>query len=156
MKYKEHFELIKKPMTQDDSRSNLELELQQVKPFDFSKLKLNLVDNIVESINKKVYENLGIAEDTLILREALYKASIYDKLCKDLGCPLDFAITPYRLSGLKKIWYHKQWCDVVRIVCYEEATKPYMEVRCKDYKYLKMIFLEDYQNTWWLKENREE
>lgn len=155
MKYKEHFELIRKPMTECSSSLSLELELKQVKPFDFS--KLNLVDtNIVESINKKVYENLGIAEDTLILREALYKASMYDKLCKDLGCPLDFATTPYRLSGLKKIWYHKQWCDVVRIVCYEEATKPYMEVRCKDYKYLKMIFLDDYKNTWWLKEDKSE
>lgn len=155
MKYKEHFELIKKPLTEEMTNLNLELELKQVKPFDFSGFNV-LDNNIVESINKKVYENLGIAEDTLILREALLKASMYDKLCKDLGCPLDFAIIPYRLSGLKKIWYHKQWCDVVRIVCYEEATKPYMEIRCKDYKYLKMIFLEDYKNTWWLKEDREE
>ena len=67
---------------------------------------------------------------------------------EEIGCPLDFVATPYKLSGLKKIWYHNQWCEVVRIVVYEEATKPYMEVRCKDYKYLKMILLEDYGKTW--------
>lgn len=87
---------------------------------------------------------------------------IYNKLGQledieeELGCPLDLVLVPYSLSGLKKIWYHKQWCDVVRVVAYEEATRPYMEVRCKDYKYLKTIFLDDYKNTWWLKEDRSE
>lgn len=74
----------------------------------------------------------------------------YKQLAEEIGCPLDFVATPYKLSGLKKIWYHNQWCEVVRIVVYEEATKPYMEVRCKDYKYLKMILLEDYGKTWFL------
>lgn len=72
------------------------------------------------------------------------KLSQLEDLAEQIGCPLDFD----KLSGLKKIWYHNQWCEVVRIVVYEEATKPYMEVRCKDYKYLKMILLEDYGVTW--------
>jgi hypothetical protein len=76
------------------------------------------------------------------------KLSQLEDLKEQIGCPLDFVATPYKLSGLKKIWYHNQWCEVVRIVVYEEATKPYMEVRCKDYKYLKMILLEDYGKTW--------
>ena len=76
------------------------------------------------------------------------KLSQLEDLAEQIGCPLDFVATPYKLSGLKKIWYRNQWCEVVRIVVYEEATKPYMEVRCKDYKYLKMILLEDYGKTW--------
>ena len=79
-----------------------------------------------------------------------------EDLEEELGCPLDLVLVPYSLSGLKKIWYHKQWCDVIRVVAYEEATRPYMEVRCKDYKYLKTIFLDDYKNTWWLKEDKSE
>jgi hypothetical protein len=75
------------------------------------------------------------------------KLSQLEDLAEQIGCPLDFVATPYKLSGLKKIWYHNQWCEVVRIVVNEEATKPYMEVRCKDYKYLKMILLEDYGKT---------
>lgn len=78
------------------------------------------------------------------------KLSQLEDLAEQIGCSLDFVATPYKLSGLKKIWYHNQWCEVVRIVVYEEATKPYMEVRCKDYKYLKMILLEDYGKTWFL------
>ncbi len=89
-------------------------------------------------------------------QNALNKLGKIEDLEEEIGCPLDFVATPYKLSGLKKIWYHKQWCDVVRIVVYEEATRPYMEVRCKDYKYLKQIFLDDYKNTWWLKETKEE
>ena len=83
-------------------------------------------------------------------------ASKFHSLEDKLGCPLDFVLIPYFISGLKKVWYHKQWCDVVRVVAYEEATRPYMEVRCKDYKYLKMIFLDDYKNTWFLKDDKSE
>lgn len=88
--------------------------------------------------------------------EMAEKLRHFENLEEEIGCPLEFTSTPYRLSGLRKIWYHKQWCDVVRIVVYEEMTRPYMEVRCKDYKYLKMIFLDDYKNTWWLREDKSE
>lgn len=83
-----------------------------------------------------------------LIEEVVDKLGELEDLAEQIGCPLDFVATPYKLSGLKKIWYHNQWCEVVRIVVYEEATKPYMEVRCKDYKYLKMILLEDYGKTW--------
>lgn len=85
-----------------------------------------------------------------LIEEVVDKLGELEDLAEQIGCPLDFVATPYKLSGLKKIWYHNQWCEVVRIVVYEEATKPYMEVRCKDYKYLKMILLEDYGKTWFL------
>lgn len=81
---------------------------------------------------------------------------IYNKLGQledieeELKCPLDFVATPYRLVGLRKIWYRKQYCEVVRIVAYEEATRPYMEVRVKGLKYLKMVFLDDYKDIWFL------
>ena len=94
----------------------------------------------IDKYDNKVYNKLGKIED----------------LAEQIGCPLGLVLVPYSLSGLKKIWYHKQWCDVVRVVAYEEATRPYMEVRCKDYKYLKTIFLDDYKNTWWLKEDKSE
>ena len=95
----------------------------------------------------------------LTFKGFIFNEPIADKLSQledseeEIGCPLDFVATPYKLSGLKKIWYHNQWCEVVRIVVYEEGTKPYMEVRCKDYKYLKMILLEDYGKTWALTKN---
>ena len=99
---------------------------------------------------------IGLTVDELAELEKELKdhdgLSQLEDLAEQIGCPLDFAATPYKLSGLKKIWYHNQWCEVVRIVVYEEATKPYMEVRCKDYKYLKMILLEDYGKTWALTE----
>lgn len=85
-----------------------------------------------------------------LAKRALKQEESNRELEKQIGCPLDFVTTPYKLSGLKKVWYHDQWCEVVRIVVYEEATKPYMEVRCKDYKYLKMILLEDCGKTWFL------
>ena len=78
------------------------------------------------------------------------KLGQYEDIEEDLKCPLDFCITPYHLTGLKKIWYRKQWCDVVRIVIYEEATRPYMEVRVKELKNLKIVFLDNYGETWFL------
>ena len=80
----------------------------------------------------------------------------YKDLEEQIGCPLDLVLIPYFISGLKKVWYHNQWCDVVRIVAYEEATTPYMEVRCKDYDYLKFIPLTNYKKTFWLKEDKSE
>jgi hypothetical protein len=87
---------------------------------------------------------------------AIDKLGKLEDLEEQIGCPLDFVATPYKFSGLRKIWYHKQWCEVVRIVVYEEMTRPYMEVRCKGYKYLKMILLDDYKITWWLREDKSE
>jgi len=109
--------------------------------------KLGQLEDLLQSYNVK---------DLKELDKLLGMATTYEELSKQLGCPLDLVLVPYSLSGLKKIWYHKQWCDVVRVVAYEEATRPYMEVRCKDYKYLKTIFLDDYKNTWWLKEDKSE
>lgn len=111
------------------------------------------------------WDKLGLIEEVLDefcvtniqdLRRRLENSDKFGELQEKINCPLDFITTPYSLSGLKKVWYHKQWCDVVRVVAYEEATKPYMEIRCKDYKYLKMVLLEDYKNTWWLKEDKSE
>lgn len=84
----------------------------------------------------------------LAIDKALGELYDYKKVEEELKCPLDFCITPYSLTGLKKIWYRKQWCDVVRIVIYEEATRPYMEVRVKELKNLKIIFLDNYGETW--------
>lgn len=165
MKYKEHFELIKKPMTEDGSKLGLELELKQVKPFDFS--KLNLVDNnIVESINKKVYENLGIAEDTLILREALYKASMYDKVCKDLGCPLEVVFKAIEDGivikgdineyGTMTLWLDNKPLEALvgEKLDFEEPELIKFNVwcfSCHGGSYRGCVSLKDYKNTWWLK-----
>ena len=99
-----------------------------------------------KKLEGEFYENQTLAIDG----NAIEKLGQLEDLAEQIGCPLDFVTTPYKLSGLKKVWYHDQWCEVVRIVVYEEATKPYMEVRCKNYKYLKMILLEEYGKTWFL------
>lgn len=116
--------------------------------------ELEALEDIILYLNAS--ESKGLyCKNIEVIKNALKN---YDKLSKlkdledQIGCPLDFVTAPYKLSGLKKIWYHNQWCEVVRIVVYEEATKPYMEVRCKGYKYLKMILLEDYGKTWFLTE----
>lgn len=88
--------------------------------------------------------------------QAYHKLGKLEDIEEELECPLDFITTPYYISGIRKIWYHKKWCEVVIIVAYEEATRPYMEIRCSDYKNLKMVFLDDYKKTWWLKEDRSE
>lgn len=74
---------------------------------------------------------------------------------EDLGYPLDFVLLPCKKTGDKKIWYHDSWCDVIRIVPYEQSTRPYMEVKCVEYDYPKLVFLDDYKVTWWLEENKE-
>lgn len=149
MKYKDHFELIKKPMTECSSSLSFELEFKQVKPFDFS--KLNLVDtNIVESINKKVYENLGIAEDTLILREALYKASIYDKLCKDLGCPLEVAF-----KALKEGIYTEK-IDNTLLISKDVSLKHNGKQFVFILEHCYYVVTKNYKKTWWLKKDRSE
>lgn len=88
--------------------------------------------------------------------QIVQKLGKLEDLEDELGCPLDLVLIPYFISGLKKVWYHNQWCDVVRVVAYEEATTPYMEVRCKDYDYLKFIPLTNYKKTFWLRENKSE
>lgn len=91
-----------------------------------------------------------------ICEDIIDKLGKLEDLEEQLGCSLDLVLIPYFISGLKKVWYHNQWCDVVRVVAYEEATTPYMEVRCKDYDYLKFIPLTNYKKTFWLKEDKSE
>ena len=98
----------------------------------------------------------GISISKNLLQNAYDKLGKLEDLEEEIGCPLDLVLIPYFISGLKKVWYHNQWCDVVRVVAYEEATTPYMEVRCKDYDYLKFIPLTNYKKTFWLKEDKSE
>ena len=129
-----------------DSKTSLEfLKQQTISDIAFHK---------DSTITKNLY-NLYFTDFDNI-EQALTKYESYKKLEEKIQCPLELVATPFRYSGLRKIWYHKQWCEVVRIVVYEEYTRPYMEVRCSDYKYLKTIFLDDYKNTWWLREDKSE
>lgn len=89
-------------------------------------------------------------------QEFINKLGRLEEIADELKVPSEFIPIPYYLSGLKKVWYHNQWCDVVRVVAYEEATTPYMEIRCKDYDYLKFIPLDKYKKTFWLKEDKSE
>ncbi len=99
------------------------------------------------------YAEMYVAKDDT---RAIQKLGKLEDLEQQIGCPLEVVLIPYFISGLKKVWYHNQWCDVVRVVAYEEATTPYMEVRCKDYDYLKFIPLTNYKKTFWLKEDKSE
>ena len=110
---------------------------------------------VEEIIETDEYIPLNYSTDTTI-GKCVDKLGRLEDLEDELKVPLEFILMPYYLSDLKKVWYHNQWCDVVRVVAYEEATTPYMEVRCKDYDYLKFIPLDNYKKTFWLKEDKSE
>lgn len=98
----------------------------------------------------------GVHDRNFMTKAALQKLQKLEDIEEVIKAPVEYCAEPYYLSDLKQIYYRKRYCDVVRIVIYEEATKPYMEIRCSEFKHLKMLFLEDYKNTWWLtKEERE-
>lgn len=112
------------------------------------------MSRLTEKVNNHNYIYKGL--NPAICEDIIDKLGKLEDMEDELKVPLEFILIPYYLSGLKKVWYHNQWCDVVRVVAYEEATTPYMEVRCKDYDYLKFIPLDNYKKTFWLKEDRSE
>ncbi len=77
-----------------------------------------------------------------------------------LGCPLEIVITPYFKRGKLEVFYHNKMREVIRVVAFEEATRPYMEIFYRDNEKekfkVKTIWLDDYKKTWWLKEDRSE
>lgn len=83
-----------------------------------------------------------------------------EDLEEELGCPLEVVITPYCKRGKLEVFYRGKMREVIRVVAFEEATRPYIDVFYRDNEKeqfkVKTIWLDDYKKTWWLKEDKSE
>lgn len=90
----------------------------------------------------------------------LNKLGKLEDLEEQLGCPLEVVITPYFKRGKLEIFYRGKMREVIRVVAFEEATRPYMDVFYRDNEKeqfkVRTIWLDDYKKTWWLKEDKSE
>lgn len=160
--YKDYFEITTTQNESEHSIKEVKLEVQQIKPFDFSPISIDNVDSILESINKQVYEKIGIAEDSMILREALLKAQMYDDISNQLGCPLEvrekalngFYIPSYGYVSNDDDFIYLRKDDkgyYLKVVIHpSKPTPPHF------YGYCDIHYLKDYKKTWWLSETKEE
>ena len=84
----------------------------------------------------------------------------YGELGEQIGCPLEVVITPYFKRGKLEVFYRGKMREVIRVVAFEEATRPYMDVFYRDNEKeqfkVRTIWLDDYKKTWWLREDRSE
>lgn len=84
----------------------------------------------------------------------------YKDLEEQIGCPLEVVITPYFKIGKLEVFYRGKMREVIRVVAFEEATRPYMDVFYRDNEKeqfkVRTIWLDDYKKTWWLKEDKSE
>ena len=96
----------------------------------------------------KMYDNYKsiIEKDLEILKK-------YKSIEQELGCPLDIIFKAIKQG---KIWWHEQWCKIFIVAVYEDSTRPYIEVICKDYNYHRLAFIDEYKKSWWLKKDRSE
>ena len=83
-----------------------------------------------------------------------------EDLEEQLGCPLEVVITPYFKRGKLEVFYRGKMREVIRVVAFEQATRPYMDVFYRDNEKeqfkVKTIWLDDYKKTWWLKKDKSE
>lgn len=90
----------------------------------------------------------------------LNKLGKLEDLEEQLGCPLEVVITPYFKRGKLEVFYRGKMREVIRVVAFEEATIPYIDVFYRDNEKkqfkVKTIWLDDYKKTWWLKEDKSE
>ena len=91
---------------------------------------------------------------------AIDKLGKLEDLEEQLGCPLEVVITPYFKRGKLEVFYRGKMREVIRVVAFEEATRPYMDVFYRDNEKeqfkVRTIWLDDYKKTWWLKEDKSE
>ncbi len=83
-----------------------------------------------------------------------------EDLEEEIGCPLGVVITPYFKRGKLEVFYRGKMREVIRVVAFEEATRPYMDVFYRDNEKeqfkVRTIWLDDYKKNWWLKEDKSE
>lgn len=94
------------------------------------------------------------------LEEELEYADSCHKVEEEIGCPLEVVITPYFKRGKLEVFYRGKMREVIRVVAFEQATRPYMDVFYRDNEKeqfkVKTIWLDDYKKTWWLKKDKSE
>lgn len=102
----------------------------------------------------------GISISKNLLQSAYDKLGKLEDLEEELGCPLEVVITPYFKRGKLEVFYRGKIREVIRVVAFEQATRPYMDVFYRDNEKeqfkVKTIWLDDYKKTWWLKEDKNE
>lgn len=93
-------------------------------------------------------------------QEFINKLGRLEDSSEEIGCPLEIVITPYFKRGKLEVFYRGKMREVIRVVAFEQATRPYMDIFYRDNEKeqfkVKTIWLDDYKKTWWLKEDRSE
>ena len=99
-----------------------------------------------------------IKQSLLKAQEMKKENSRYKQLEEQLGCPLEVVITPYFKRGKLEVFYRGKMREVIRVVAFEEATRPYMDVFYRDNEKeqfkVRTIWLDDYKKTWWLRKDK--
>jgi len=108
----------------------------------------------------------GKDENYIDVDERIWERNIIDKLGQledlqeEIGCPLEVVITPYFKRGKLEVFYRGKMREVIRVVAFEEATRPYIDVFYRDNEKeqfkVRTIWLDDYKKNWWLKADRSE
>ena len=92
--------------------------------------------------------------------DAVNKLGKLEDLEEEIGCPLEVVITPYFKRGKLEVFYRGKMREVIRVVAFEEATRPYMDVFYRDNEKeqfkVRTIWLDDYKKTWVLKKDKSE
>lgn len=92
--------------------------------------------------------------------DAVNKLGKLEDLEEEIGCPLEVVITPYFKRGKLEVFYRGKMREVIRVVAFEEATRPYMDVFYRDNEKeqfkVRTIWLDDYKKTWFLKKDKSE
>lgn len=111
----------------------------------------------------RVTRNNGDGTYDVLLEQQFYankKLGQLEDSAEEIGCPLEIVITLYFKRGKLEVFYRGKMREVIRVVAFEQATRPYMDIFYRDNEKeqfkVKTIWLDDYKKTWWLKEDRSE
>lgn len=110
--------------------------------------------NIDENNNDDNYIKM---QQRNIINTLINKLGKLEDLEEELGCPLNVL---GKASNQKQIYVKKfnMYVEIRNIVIYEQATRPYIEYfyRDKDKVKVREVWIDEYKQTWWLKEDNSE
>lgn len=125
-----------------------EVKISHTNFFDFSKAETEETDDFISKVAKKIANRI----DEKGLKELLDKASIYDRLSNELGCPLEVVF-----KALKNGIFIKRKCfDKVKFIFVPVVLDDYGLGEISNGEIMDYFYLKDYKKTWWLKEDKSE
>lgn len=111
-------------------------------------------------LTTKIEDGFYVADHAHNTDEVTHKLGKLEDLEEELGCPVEIVITPYFKRGKLEVFYRGKMREVIRVVAFEEATRPYIDVFYRDNEKkqfkVRTIWLDDYKKTWWLREDKSE